>query len=112
MFKEEMENINLQEIEEQVFFINELYDKVEGNRINELNNIIDTHLKELEKNYNMFKNYFPSWKNIKEQIIKTSSQTMENIVKSTLLNYEYKEDGINNKITSSNLYYRVNVLPK
>ena len=111
-YKDEMGNLNLQEIKKQLLNINGLYNKVEGNRKNELNKIIDMNLKELEKDYNIFKNNLPSWTNIMEQKIQTASLIMERFVNNVLLNYEYKEDALNNKLTSANLYDHVNLLPK
>ena len=111
-YKDEMGNLNLQEIKKQLLNINGLYNKVEGNRKNELNKIIDMNLKELEKDYNIFKNNLPSWTNIMEQKIQTASLIMERLVNNALLNYEYKEDALNNKLTSANLYDHVNLLPK
>ena len=111
-YKDEMGNLNLQEIKKQLLNINGLYNKVEGNRKNELNKIIDMNLKELEKDYNIFKNNLSSWTNIMEQKIQTASLIMERFVNNVLLNYEYKEDALNNKLTSANLYDHVNLLPK
>ena len=37
---------------------------------------------------------------------------MERLVNNTILNCEYKEDALNNKLTSANLYDHVNLLPK
>ncbi len=37
---------------------------------------------------------------------------MERLVNNALLNYEYKEDALNNKLTSATLYHHVNLLPK
>ena len=111
-YKDEMGSLNLQDIKKQLLNINGLYNKVEGNRKNELNKIIDMNLKELEKDYNIFKNNLPSWTNIMEQKIQTASLIMERLVNNALLNYEYKEDALNNKLTSANLYDHVNLLPK
>ena len=110
-FQEEIGNLNINEIKNNIINTEGFNYNVYGNKKYELEKIIKNNLNELLTKYNNTKIKLPQWKTTINQYENTIIQLMENKVSSSLNNYEYKEDALNHKETSSSLFNYINSQP-